>query len=87
MSAVGFGDPHKLVSLVPFSALDGSQCEDACEVCPLRPWKSLSSVYCRDVLEEHRAKLDAQRASQSLHLFQVASGQLAAPTHRPPAHE
>lgn len=58
-----YGDPYELVSLVPVAALGGRDCDDACEICPLRAWKSpgITTVYCRDVLEEYRVWLEAVR--------------------------
>lgn len=48
---------------VPLSALDGEQCGLACDVCPLRRWKSaaLSAVVCTEVLDQHRQIFAALR--------------------------
>lgn len=57
--------PEDLVWLVPIKALGGDQCGFACEICPLRPWKSaaITRVLCTDVLEQHRLQLEAQRTN------------------------
>lgn len=49
---------------VPLEALDGSFCGIACEVCPLRRWKSSNpdDVLCTDILEAERKALENMRA-------------------------
>ncbi len=58
---------EQAVMLVPVSALGGGDCGLACEVCPLRPWKSAATggVLCTTVLEAHRIQLDAQRVKRT----------------------
>ena len=55
--------PDQRVLLVPLAALGGADCEAACEVCPLRAWKSKAqgSIYCLDVLAKHRTELEGWR--------------------------
>jgi hypothetical protein len=47
---------QKAARRVPAAARDGSLCGLACEVCPLRPWKSASmtDIVCTDVLKKCR---------------------------------
>lgn len=59
-----YGRPEEAVQLVPTSALGGAYCGLVCEICPLRPWKSvaITGVICTDILADYRVQLDAQRA-------------------------
>lgn len=59
--------PTQAVYLVPVEALDGSQCGLACEVCPLRPWKSasVSDILCTEILEQARVDLEVTRSSMA----------------------
>ena len=53
----------KAANLVPITALGGAHCGAACEVCPLRPWKSarISGFVCTEILSARSAELDGQR--------------------------
>lgn len=55
--------PEAAVLRVPLHALDGGDCGPACEICPLRTWKSraMTNLYCRYVLESHRLLVEAIR--------------------------